>query len=126
MVGNIFATIWSFAIFMFVVFIFVMWLWLLVSVISDLFRRDDVGGFDKVIWILVLLFLPYLGVFVYILTQGKAMGERNVAQAMAARDQLRQVVGFSMADEIEKLGKLKNAGTLSADEYAAAKAKLLA
>lgn len=125
MLGDIFSTIWGFAVFMFVVFIFVMWLWLLISVIGDLFRRDDVGGFGKVIWILLLLFLPYLGVFVYILTQGKGMGERSVAQAAAARDQLRQVVGFSMADEIEKLGKLKASGTLSDAEYAAAKAKLL-
>ncbi len=126
MLGDIFSTIWSFALFMFVIFIFVMWIWLLVSVIGDLFRRDDVGGFGKVIWILLLLFLPYLGVFAYILTQGKGMGERNVAQAVAAREQLRQVVGFSMADEIEKLGKLKAAGTLSDAEYASAKAKLLA
>jgi hypothetical protein len=126
MIGDIFSTIWNFAVFMFVVFIFVLWLWLLISVIGDLFRRDDVGGFGKVLWILFLLFLPYLGVFLYILTQGKSMGERNMAQAAAARDQLRQVVGFSVADELEKLGRLKAAGTLTEAEYAAAKSKLIA
>lgn len=125
MLGSIFSTILNFALFMAVVFIFVLWLWLLVSVIGDLFRRDDVGGFSKVLWILFMLVLPYLGVFFYILTQGKSMGERNVAQMKAAQDQLRQVVGFSVADEIEKLGRLKSAGTLTEAEYGMAKAKLI-
>lgn len=108
-----------------IVFVFIMWFWLLITVMSDLFRRHDVGGFGKVIWVILLVVLPYLGVFVYLLTQGKGMAERAQAQHSAAREQLRSIVGFSAADEIEKLEKLKAAGTISADEYTALRARAL-
>jgi predicted membrane channel-forming protein YqfA (hemolysin III family) len=126
MIGSIFQTIFGFFWFALVVFLFVLWFWLLISVISDLFRRDDVSGFGKVVWIIFLVVLPFLGVFAYLLTQGKGMGERSVAHAKAAQDQLRQVVGFSVADELEKLERLKAAGTINADEYARLRAKALA
>ena len=125
MVGSIFSSILSFAMFAFVVFVFVLWLWLLISVIGDLFRRHDVGGFAKVLWIIFLLVLPYLGVFVYILTQGRGMGERQVAQVSKARDELREFVGFSPAEELKKLDELKAAGTISADEHAKLRAKVI-
>jgi hypothetical protein len=125
MIGNIFASIFSFAAFAFVVFIFVLWLWLLVSIIGDLFRRDDVSGFGKVLWIIFLVLLPYLGVFAYVLTQGRGMGERNAAQVKQAQKDLREFVGFSPADEIKKLDELKAAGTISADEYAKLRAKVI-
>lgn len=108
-----------------IVFVFIMWFWLLITVMSDLFRRDDVGGFGKVLWVIFLVLLPYLGVFAYLLTQGGSMAERNQAQAEKAREQLRSYVGFSPADEIEKLDKLKAAGTISADEYSKLRARAL-
>nr|WP_310524653.1 SHOCT domain-containing protein [Polymorphobacter sp.] len=108
-----------------IIFVFIMWFWLLITVMGDLFRRDDVGGFGKVIWIIFLVLLPYLGVFAYLLTQGSGMAQRNMAQADKARDQLRSIVGFSAADEIEKLDKLKAAGTISADEYTKLRARAL-
>lgn len=108
-----------------IIFVFIMWFWLLITVMGDLFRRDDVGGFGKVIWVLFLIFLPYLGVFAYLLTQGGKMAERNAAQAAQARDQLRHIVGYSTADEIEKLEKLKASGAISADEYARLRARAL-
>lgn len=123
--ASVFASIFSFAMFAFVVFIFVLWLWLLVSVIGDLFRRDDVGGFGKVLWIIFLVVLPYLGVFAYILTQGRSMGERNVEQARQAQQNLRAYVGFSPADELKKLDELKASGAVSADEYAKLRAKVI-
>ena len=109
-----------------IIFVFIMWFWLLITVMSDLFRRDDVGGFAKVIWVIFLVLLPYIGVFAYLLTQGQGMAKRNMAQAEAARDQLRSIVGFSAADEIEKLDKLKAAGSITADEYASMRGRLLA
>lgn len=121
----VFASIFGFITFAFVVFIFVLWLWLLISVIGDLFRRDDVGGFGKVLWIIFLVVLPYLGVFAYILTQGRGMGERSVAQARAAQKELREFVGFSPADELKKLDELKAAGTITADEYTKLRAKVI-
>ena len=123
--GSVFASIFGFITFAFVVFIFVLWLWLLISVIGDLFRRDDVGGFGKVLWIIFLVVLPYLGVFAYILTQGRGMGERNVAQVRQTQKELREFVGFSPADELKKLDELKAAGTITADEHAKLRAKVI-
>ncbi|MBC7520100.1 MAG: SHOCT domain-containing protein [Sandarakinorhabdus sp.] len=108
-----------------IVFVFIMWFWLLITVMGDLFRRDDVGGFGKVLWVIFLVMLPYLGVFAYLLTQGGSMAQRNIAQADKARDQLRSIVGFSAADEIEKLDRLKAAGNITADEYTRLRARAL-
>ena len=108
-----------------IIFIFIMWFWLLITIMGDLFRRDDVGGFGKVIWIIFLVLLPYLGVFAYLLTQGGGMAKRNQAQAEAARDQLRSIVGFSAADELAKLDKMKADGTITAAEHTAMRARLV-
>jgi hypothetical protein len=69
--------------------------------------------------------LPYLGVLAYLLFQGKGMAERNSQQIKQARDDLRRAVGFSVADEIEKLDRLKTSGAVTADEYARLRAKLV-
>ena len=90
----------------FAVFIFILWFWLFITTASDLFRRRDVSGFGKVLWVILLIVLPYIGIFAYIITQGGGMAERNRAQAIQARDELRQVVGFSIADELSKLDRL--------------------
>lgn len=109
----------------FSVFVFVLWFWLLITVIGDLFRRHDVSGLGKAIWVIVLVVFPYLGVFVYLISQSRGMAERNAQRAQHARDELRQVVGFSAADEIEKLERLKNAGTISNEEYARLRARVM-
>jgi Phospholipase_D-nuclease N-terminal len=105
------------------IFVFVMWFWLLITVISDLFRRHDTSGVAKAIWIIVLIVFPYLGVFIYLITQSRGMAERNSQRAQQAREELRQVVGFSAADEIEKLERLKTAGTISDEEYTRLRAR---
>ena len=89
------------------VFLFVVWFWLLIIVFSDLFRRQDISGWAKALWVIVLLVFPYLGVFGYMIFQGKGMAERSSQQAQQTRDELRRVVGFSVADEIKKLDQLK-------------------
>ena len=101
----------------FSIFIFVLWFWLLITVIGDLFRRHDISGFGKAIWVIVLILVPYLAVLVYLISQSRGMAERNAQRAQQARDELRHVIGFSAADELEKLERLKNAGTISAEEY---------
>ncbi len=108
----------------FAVFIFVLWFWLLITVISDLFRRHDIGGFGKAVWVIVLIVFPYLAVFIYLISQGRGMAERNSQRAQQARDELRHIVGFSAADEIEKLERLKNAGTISNEEYTRLRARV--
>ena len=68
----------------FVVFLFVIWIWLLITVFSDLFRRRDVSGWAKAFWVIFLLVLPYLGVLVYLITQGTGMTERSIQQVQHA------------------------------------------
>jgi Phospholipase_D-nuclease N-terminal len=109
----------------FAVFMFILWFWLLITISGDLFRRHDVSGFGKVLWVILLIVLPYIGIFAYIFTQGRGMAERNEARAKEARDELRQGVGFSAADEIEKLNRLKSTGSISEQEYARLRARIV-
>ena len=118
-------TFTNFLIDVFAIFMFVVWFWLLVTVIGDLFRRGDVSGPGKVVWVILLLLFPYLGVFVYLISQGRGMAERQHHRAEQAREQLRHMVGFSVADEIEKLERLKSAGTISNEEYGRLRARAL-
>lgn len=110
----------------FAIFMFILWFWLFITVASDLFRRRDISGFGKVLWVILLIVLPYIGIFAYILTQGGGMADRNRAQALQARDDLRQVVGFSIADELTKLDRLKSEKSISDEEYSRLRAKLVA
>ena len=105
------------------IFIFVLWFWLLITVFSDLFRRHDISGWAKVIWVIALIIFPYLGIFIYLISQHRGMAERQQRRAQQARDELRQVVGYSAADEIEKLERLKNSGTISNEEYTRLRAR---
>jgi len=109
----------------FAVFVFILWFWLFITVASDLFRRNDVSGLGKVLWVILLIVLPYIGIFAYILTQGRGMGERNRTQARQARDELRQMVGFSPADELVKLDRLVADKSISKEEYARLRARIV-
>jgi hypothetical protein len=109
----------------FTIFIFIVWFWLLMSVVSDLFRRHDISGWAKAIWVIALIVLPYIGVFAYLISQGPGMTERNAQQAQEARQELRRVIGFSAADEIEKLDRLKKAGSISEAEFTRLRTKLM-
>ena len=107
------------------VFVFVVWFWLLITVYADLFRRHDISGLGKALWVIFVLLIPYLGVLAYLISQGRGMAERNAQQAQQTRDELRRVVGFSPADEIAKLDQLKKSGSITADEYGRLRAKLV-
>ena len=107
------------------IFVFIVWFWLLISVAADLFRRHDISGWVKAIWVIAWIVVPYLGVLAYLIFQGRGMAERNVQQAQQARDELRRVVGFSAADEIEKLDRLKKAGSISDAEFTRLRAQLV-
>ena len=86
---------------------------------------DDIGGWGKAIWVIALSIFPYIAVFIYLITQGRGMAERNMQRSQQAREELRHIVGFSAADEIEKLERLKTAGTISADEYTRLRARVI-
>jgi hypothetical protein len=109
----------------FSVFMLVLLFWLLIVVIGDLFRRHDIPGWGKAIWVIALIVFPYLAVFAYIITQSTGMAERNIQRAQQAREELRHVVGFSVADEIEKLDRLKKSGSITDQEFVRLRAKLV-
>lgn len=118
-------TFTNFVVDAFAIFMFILWFWLFITVASDLFRRHDVSGLSKVLWIIALIVIPYFGIFAYLLTQGHGMAERNIERAQHAREEFQRVIGFSAADEIEKLTKLKAAGTITEAEYTSLKRRLV-
>ncbi|MGB5181604.1 MAG: SHOCT domain-containing protein [Xanthobacteraceae bacterium] len=107
------------------IFVFIVWFWLLITVAADLFRRHDISGWIKALWVIAWVVFPYLGVLAYLIFQGRSMAERNVQQVQQARDDLRRTVGFSVADEIEKLDRLKQAGSISDAEFTQLRARLV-
>ena len=107
------------------VFAFVIWFWLIITVLSDLFRRHDIHGGGKALWVIGLIVFPFLGVFVYLITQGHGMAERSQKAATQAREELRGYLGVGVADELEKLERLKSDGKISDDEYQRMRGRLV-
>jgi hypothetical protein len=107
------------------IFAFVVWFWLLVVIYGDLFRRHDISGWGKAFWVIGLVVFSYLGILAYLITQGRGMAERNAQQAQQAREELRRVVGYSVADEISKLDQLKKSGSITDAEFQRLRAKLV-
>ena len=107
------------------IFFFIVWFWLLITVASDLFRRHDISGWGKAVWIIGWIIFPLIFVLAYLIFQGRGMAERNMQQAQQTRDELRRAIGFSSADEIEKLGRLKQAGSISDAEFTRLRTRLV-
>jgi hypothetical protein len=116
---------------MLIFFAWVIWFWLLITVFSDVFRRRDISGLAKAGWLIFVIVLPYLGVFIYLVTQSRNMAERNLrdAEAVQARvdEHVRSVAGSGgAAAEIEKAKQLLDSGAITQAEYDAIKEKALA
>jgi ABC-type multidrug transport system fused ATPase/permease subunit len=124
--SNFWNVIWLF----FWIFAFIAYLMALFAVIADLFRDHKLNGWWKAVWIIFLVFLPFLTVLVYLIARGRGMGERSQREAKAAQDSandyIKSVAGTSPADEIAKAKGLLDAGTITQAEYDAIKAKALA
>ena len=100
------------------IFFLVVWFWLLWMAVGDLWWREDISSAMKVVWAVALIVLPYIGVFVYMVSQGAGMARRrNERLRWVVREQFPQAPGFSAADEITKLERLKADGLLSDAEY---------
>jgi hypothetical protein len=114
---------------MFIFFAWVIWFWLLITVFADVFRRHDIGGGMKVLWIIFVILVPFLGVFIYLMAEHKGMAERSTKQVQAAQQQqeayIREVAGGGAA-EIERAKGLLDSGAITQAEYDAIKAKALA
>ena len=111
--------------------LFFIWIWLLITVFADIFRSHDMGGFAKFLWVIFVIFLPYLGVFVYLIARGHKMSEHAVADAQAMdaaqRAYIQNAVGSagSPADELSRLAALKADGTIDDAEFQRLKAKVI-
>ncbi len=111
------------------IFLFMAWIWVLITVIGDLFSDRTVSGWGKAAWTFALILVPFLGVFLYLVARGGSMHERGLKRQADAQQQLdayiRQAAGSSSADELVKLAGLRDQGALSDSEFAQAKQKLL-
>lgn len=112
------------------IFLFVVWIWILFTIITDLFRDHEMSGLAKGLWILFLVFIPYLTGLVYLIVRGSGMRDRAIkAQADAKKhfdEYVREQAHTSPADELHKLNELREKGALSQAEFDQAKARLLA
>jgi hypothetical protein len=113
-------------------FLFFIWIWILITVIADIFRSHDLSGWLKALWLLFVIFLPYLGVFIYLIARGHRMQEHAVSDAQSRDAAFRSYVqeaagsGGSTADELSKLAGLRDQGVITAEEFEQQKRQLLA
>ena len=113
------------------IFLWVLWIWVLIYVFIDIFRSRDLSGWAKALWFIFVLFIPLIGVLVYLIARGDKMHERAVQQAQQqdsdARAYIQQAAGSpSTADQLAKLAELRDRGVITADEFEREKAKVLA
>ncbi len=119
---------------MMIFFLWFAWLWLLFRVFADIFRSKDMGGWGKALWSIFVILVPFLGVFIYVIVNGKSMTERDIASAQQRESEFQAYVrqtagttgGAGGADELAKLAALRDQGVLTDEEFSAQKAKLLA
>ena len=116
---------------MLIFFLFVIWIWIMITVFVDIFRRHDTSGFAKVLWIIFIIILPFLGVFIYLIANHDGMTERNIKQAQTQQAQMdayvKSVAGSGgAAAEIEKAKGLLDSGAITQAEFDSIKAKALA
>jgi hypothetical protein len=115
---------WSMIIF----FVWVIWIWIVITVLIDVFRRHDIGGFAKALWVIFVVILPWLGVLIYLIAEHDGMRERSMKQAQAQKaefdDYVRETAGGS-AGEIAKAKELLDSGTITQEEFDAIKAKAI-
>jgi len=113
------------------IFLWVIWIWILITVFIDIFRSHDLSGWGKALWFLFVLFIPLIGVLVYLIVRGGSMHERAVQQAQRQDEQFRGYVQEaaapqSSADQLAKLADLRDRGVITAEEFDREKAKILA
>lgn len=111
------------------IFLLVVWLWILFSIIGDLFRDHELSGWAKAAWVFFLIFVPFLAGLIYLIVRGQGMRDRAIREQADMRKHMdsyiRETAGSSPADDLHKLGELKDRGVLSEEEFQRAKAKVL-
>ena len=118
--------LWSMLIF----FFWVIWIWIVITVLIDIFRRHDIGGWGKALWVIFVVILPWLGVLIYLIAEHNGMRERSIKQAQAQQqaldDYVRDTAGGGAASEIARAKELLDSGAITQEEFQALKAKALA
>ena len=111
------------------IFFFIVWIWILITILSDLFRDHEVSGWGKAAWVLFLVVVPFVTALIYLIARGDGMRERAIKQQAEAKQHfdsyVRDTAGTSAADELAKLADLKAKGTISDEEFERMKAKLV-
>jgi Short C-terminal domain len=114
---------------MLIFFVWVLWFWLLFAIWADIFRRHDLSGWGKAGWLIFTIVLPFLGAFVYLISQSQGMAQRNVERAQSERahfdDYVRTTAGGGAAAEIEKAQGLLASGAITQAEFDSIKQKAL-
>jgi membrane protein implicated in regulation of membrane protease activity len=115
----------------FLIFLWVIWFWILITIFIDLFRSHDLSGWAKALWFIFILFLPLIGVLVYLIARGSKMHEHAQRDAQVQEQQFRQYVqeaagSESTADQLSKLADLRDRGVITPAEFESQKAKILA
>lgn len=113
------------------IFFFVIWIWILITILTDLFRDHELSGWSKAAWVFFLVFIPFLTALIYLIVRGSGMRDRTIKAQADAKKHFDEYVreqahAGSPADELHKLNELKEKGALSPEEFEKAKAKLLA
>ena len=112
-------------------FCFFIYIWLLIRIFADIFRSHDMGGWAKAGWTIFVIFLPFLGILVYLIARGKKMAEHQAQDAAQAQQEFKAYVqdaagGGGTANELSKLAELRDKGVITDAEFQSQKAKLLA
>jgi hypothetical protein len=115
---------------MFVIFVWLAWFWLLITISIDIFRRRDIGGGQKTLWFILIIFLPLIGSLIYIISQGGHMAERNIEEAQRQQQAFDSYVDSRVASsgpaaEIEKAKALLDSGAIDQAEFQRLKAKAI-
>ena len=121
------ATEWSFGNVLWTMIVFFFWfmfIWMFIAIFADIFRRDDISGGVKAGWIILIVILPFIGILIYMIARPK-MTEQDRQMLAEVQEQQRRAAGYSAADEVAKLAKLRDEGKITAEEYEAQKAKAL-
>jgi len=114
------SVIWAMVVF----FFWFMFIWMFIAIFADIFRRNDIGGGAKAGWIILICILPFLGILIYMIARPK-MTEQDRQMMMEAQEQQRRLQGYSAADEVAKLAKLRDEGKITAEEYESMKQRAM-
>lgn len=111
------------------IFFFVIWVWIIITILMDLFRDHELSGWWKAVWVLFLIFIPVLTALIYLIARGSGMRDRAIKEQADAKkhfdEYVRETAGTSPVDELHKLDQLRQSGGITDDEYAKMKAKIV-